>query len=42
MPYTLIRVIGKDLDHVERLRCDMNTRTAEVIASASASAPRAA
>jgi hypothetical protein len=38
----MIRVTGKDLDHVERLRYDTKTQTAEVIASASASAPRAA
>jgi hypothetical protein len=38
----MIRVTGKDLDRVERLRYDMKSRTAEVIASASASAPRAA
>lgn len=38
----MIRVTGKDLDHVERLRYDTNSKTAEVIASVSASAPRAA
>lgn len=37
----MIRVTGKDLDHVERLRFDTQRKTAEVIASASASAPRA-
>ena len=33
----MIRVTGKDLDHVERLRFDMQAKRAEVIASASAS-----
>jgi len=38
----MIRVTGRDLDKVERLRFDAERRTAEVIASASASGPRAA
>jgi hypothetical protein len=38
----MIRVTGKDLDHVQRLRYDTATKTATVIQSASASRPRAA
>jgi hypothetical protein len=38
----MIRVTGKDLDHVQRLRYDTTSKTAEVIKSVSASKPRAA
>jgi hypothetical protein len=38
----MIRVTGKDLDHIECLRYDTQAKTAELIKSVSASKPRAA